>query len=49
MLNKLGCEMKNNIYTTTRALEIGISKSLLFKYAKLGLIERVQQGVSPFF
>ncbi len=47
MLNKLVCEMKknNNTITTSRALEIGVSKSLLSKYAKLGLIERVRQGV----
>lgn len=47
MLNKLVCEMKknNNTITTARALEIGVSKSLLSKYAKLGLIERVRQGV----
>lgn len=47
MLNKLVCEMKknNNIITTARALEIGVSKSLLTKYTKLGLIERVRQGV----
>ena len=47
MLDKLLCEMKknNNIITTARALEIGVSKSLLSKYTKLGLIERVRQGV----
>ena len=47
MLDKLLCEMKknNNIITTARALEIGVSKSLLSKYAKSGLIERVRQGV----
>lgn len=48
MLNKvIYDEMKknNNIITTARALEIGISKSLLSKYAKQGLIERVRQGV----
>ena len=47
MLNKLVCEMRknNNTITTAKALEIGMSKSLLSKYAKLGLIERVRQGV----
>ncbi len=47
MLDKLVCEMKknNNIITTARALEIGVSKSLLTKYIKLGLIEWVRHGV----
>ena len=47
MLDKLLCEMKknNNIITTARALEIGVSKSLLSKYTKSGSIERVRQGV----
>ncbi len=47
MLDKLVCEMKknNNIITTARALEIGVSKSLLTKYTKLGLIEWVRHGV----
>ncbi len=47
MLKKLVCEMRknNNIITTARALEIGVSKSLLTKYTKSGLIERVRQGV----
>ena len=47
MLDKLLYEMKknNNIITTARALEIGVSKSLLSKYTKSGLIERVRQGI----
>ena len=47
MFDKLVCEMKknNSMITSARALEIGVSKSLLSKYTKLGLIERVRQGV----
>lgn len=48
MMNKIIYnEMKknNNIITTAHAMEIGISKALLSKYAKQGLVERVRQGV----
>ena len=40
-------EMKknSNTITTARAMEIGVSKALLSKYAKQGLVERVRQGV----
>ncbi len=48
MLNEIiYSEMRqnNNTITTARALEIGISKSLLSKYTKQGLLERVRQGI----
>ena len=47
MQSKLVCEMKknHNIITTAGALEIGVSKYLLTKYTKSGLIERVRHGV----
>ena len=47
MINNLILEMKrsNNIITTARASKIGVSKALLSKYAGLGLIERVRQGI----
>lgn len=35
----------NNMITTARALELGITRALLCKYVKAGLLERSQHGV----
>lgn len=35
----------NNIITTARVAELGFSRSLLSKYVKEGLLERIQHGV----